>query len=221
MRTWRLIGMLILFIMLLVALIPTGNAAWFELWADVSFSGGDATPISTGFYSVPAECLWKSRYWHGYRWNAALTYLILLANYTALSVALFQPTEQIAKRSIRDCLLRRLRHSLDKAVEKLQVKEGQRGNASFIARAWYNILLSIYAIVFSYLELYSSFFGTLWWLLVTIGWGAMQVILPRLWLPAIMREKENQWGFGQIVVLLLLALPASAVFEFHQGSNSH
>ncbi|KAL2283721.1 hypothetical protein FJTKL_09763 [Diaporthe vaccinii] len=59
-------------------------------------------------------------------------------------------------------------------------------------------------------DTYSSFFTELIWLLVAILWGTLKTRVATAQLPQDMFEQENDWTFGQIVPVLLLAVPIFA-----------
>lgn len=62
------------------------------------------------------------------------------------------------------------------------------------------------------------FFGPLFWILLNLIWGTLQVLYARGYLPEDIRKAKNSWGFGQLISLLLVALHFAAVSNAYYGS---
>ncbi len=204
--------MLIIFIMLFIAITPTGNQTYHSF---VFLLTGYDDPPLTG---VALGCFWSKKYWYGWRWDAALTYFLLISNYVARASALFESSEKFFRRNIRVRLLGHIEKALDRKVEHIQARIVRRGVASKAQVVSYRALLATYAVTLAFIELYSSFFAPLLWVLISLVWGALQLLIPRTALAkhgAI--TEENAFEFGQIIPLMLLTAPLVVAFESYYG----
>lgn len=208
-RLSRLAGMLIMFFMLFVAITPTGNQTYYSIvsW-DADLSG------------IPSACFWSRKYWKGWRWDAGVTYFLLISNYVARAAALFESSEAFFKRNIRDRLLGRLEKALDRTVKRSRDRAIRGFVASEALKLRYYTYLAMYAVTLSCLELYSSFLAPLLWVLISLIWGSLQLLLLRKPLSDLIGT-ENSFEFGQIIPLMLLAQPLVAAFEAYYGQSEN
>ena len=223
-RFSRVAGMLILFFMLVIAIAPTGSQTYYNIisgninyYEGASDHAGDITRVYNAC-GVPSACFWNPKYWHGWRWDAGLTYFLLMTSYTARAAALFETSETFFRRNLRDRLLGTLGKALDQHVKNIKDRVAHRRRASRVRRLRYHTLLATYAVTLACLELYSSFLAPLLWVLLSLIWGSLQLLDPRAMLArydAI--AEENTFGFGQIIPMMLLAQPLVAAFELYYG----
>lgn len=148
-RIWRLCGMLILFVMLFIAIVPTGGNNWYKLiYLDEQALGG-------GGSSVPAACFWNRKFWGGWRWEGAFTYILLVSNYAIRAGALFESNEQYFKRCIHHRPLAIVGTALDKAVGNLMRTSNTAWHkASLRQRVRYHTLLMTYCTILAVLDMY-------------------------------------------------------------------
>lgn len=147
-----------------------------------------------------------------------MTYFFLISSYIARAAALFESGETFFKRNIRDRLLGKLERAFNRRVQHIQDHGTHRRIASWAHKLRYHIYLACYTVTIACLELYSSFLAPLLWVLLSLVWGSLQLLIPRTALAshgAI--AEENAFGFGLIIPLMLLALPLVAVFETYYG----
>ncbi len=207
--------MLIIFVMLFIAISPTGNQTYYKIvfaWSDYK-----GRPLA----GVASACFWSKKYWNGWRWDGALTYSLLISNYVARASALFESSEKFFRRNIRVRLLGHIEKALDRKVWHIRARITRRGVAGKAQVLSYRALLATYAVTLAFLELYSSFLAPLLWVLISLVWGSMQLLIPRTALAksgAI--AKENAFEFGQIIPLMLLTAPLVAVFESYYGLST-
>lgn len=149
-----------------------------------------------------------------------MTYFLLISSYVARAAALFGPSEVFFRRNIRGRLLGSLERALDGKVKRIRDRIAHGLAASEIQKKCYYTYLATYAVTLACLELYSSFLGPLLWVLLNLIWGSLQLLNPRT---RVARSnaitEENDFGFGQIIPLMLLALPLVAVFEAYYGQS--
>lgn len=87
-------------------------------------------------------------------------------------------------------------------------------------RLRYHTYLATYAVTLASLDLY-SFLAPLLWVLLNLAGGSLQMLIPRTALAkSDTITKEDDFGFGQIISLTLLALPLVAGFEAYYGRSN-
>ena len=207
-RVARVAGMVILFFMLCIAIVPTGSQTYFFL-INRYFACG-----------VPSACFWRHKYWNGWRWDAGFSLFLLVSNYTARAAALFESSETFFNRNIRDRLLGKVEKVLDRKVQQIRDRGAHQQKVSWAHILSYRTYLATYAVMLASLELYSSFLVPLLWALLNLVWGSLQLLNPRT---ALAKQgqiaEENAFGFGQIIPLMLLALPLVAAFDAYYGRS--
>ena len=207
--------MMIIFVMLFIAITPIGNQTYYMIifaWDDYK-----DRPLA----GVRSACFWSRKYWNGWRWDGALTYFLLISNYVARASALFESSEKFFRRNIRVRLLGHIEKALDRKVWHIRARITRRGVASKAQVVSYRCLLATYAITLAFLELYSSFLAPLLWVLISLVWGSIQLLIPRAALAksgAI--AEENSFEFGQIIPLMLLTAPLVAIVECYYGRST-
>lgn len=172
--------MLILFAMLVIAIAPTGSQTYYSI---ISGNLDSYYPENTtgqhNACGVSSACFWNRRYWDGWRWDAGLTYFLLISSYTARAAALFETSETFFRRNLRDRLLGKLGKALDRNVKYIRDCVAHRRRASQAQKLRYHAYLATYAVTLAVLELYSSFFAPLLWVLLNLIWGSLQLLNPR------------------------------------------
>lgn len=73
---WRLVGMLVLLVLLLVALVPTTS----NLWAGSGLNQAWSTEDKRG-WGIPAKCFWEFRFEASINPDAPLGYILLIGSY--------------------------------------------------------------------------------------------------------------------------------------------
>lgn len=213
-RVVRVAGMLILFMMLCIAIIPTGSQTYYYI-----MNGGYTNEGSA--FGVPSACFWRHKYWNGWRWDSGLSLFLLVSNYTARAAALFESSEAFFNRNIRDRLLGKVGKALDGKVQQIRDRGVHQQKASWAQILSYRTYLATYAVTLASLELYSSFLAPLLWALLNLVWGSLQLLNPRT---ALAKQgqiaEENTFGFGQIIPLMLLALPLVAALDTFYGRSN-
>ena len=213
-RVVRIFGMLILFFMLCIAIVPTGSQTYYSIISGYLL-------FETSACGVPSACFWRHKYWNGWRWDAGFSLLLLVSNYTARAAALFESSEAFFTRNIRDRLLGKFGKALDRKVQQIRDRGAHRQKASWAQLISYRTYLATYAVTLAFVELYSSFLAPLLWSLLNLVWGSLQLLNPRTALAAQGQiAEENTFGFGQIIPLMLLALPFVAAFDAYYGKSN-
>ena len=230
-RAVRVAGMLVLFVMLCIAILPTGSQTYYSIingkLFDKSpayfyyFNSNGSFLVEPSACGVPSACFWRHKYWNGWRWDAGLSLLLLVSNYTVRAAALFESGEAFFNRNIRDRLLGKIGKALDRKVQLIRDRGTHQQKASWVQLQSYRSYLATYAVTLASLELYSSFLAPLLWALLNLVWGSLQLLNPRT---ALAKQgqiaEENTFGFGQIIPLMLLALPLVATFDAYYGKSN-
>ncbi|KAI5236386.1 hypothetical protein E4T43_08680 [Aureobasidium subglaciale] len=200
---WRIVGMLILFVLLLVALVPTSSNLWATWYLHDDTKDDDRT-----YWAIPAKCFYFHTWGEGINPDAPLSYLILIGSYIWKIGALFKTSRNIFHRRIRgpyEYFLERILHA-----EALKVSKRREKQKSLTWK--YHVVMVVYVVLLALFEFGASFAASLWLSYVGLVYGTIQIIIPRqqnFW----WNHQENKWTFGQIVPLVLLTQPVGAVLE--------
>ena len=197
---WRVTGMLVLLVLLIVALIPTISNDWGLMrWEGM-------LPDRSG-WGIPARCFWGRLWGDGVNSDSVLGFVILGVSYIWKVGALFPVVGAWYKRWIR--------HPIENVATKVLRWSARRYQRH---RTWYNLwlfrlLLTVTLPLFATLAMLASFAASLWLSALGLVFGTMQVVIPRnqnLWYTA---SQEESWSFGQLVPLILLVQPLGTVSE--------
>lgn len=219
-RAWRVVGMLVLFGLLLVALIPTSGYL-FSLTLQKVTSESDISPFGNGtavpwyhydgdgplwVMAIPARCFWSLEYRRGTSTDGMISFVFLIVSYAWKVGLLYKRSEQGFRRWIRTKPL----FVREKAIKVLAIR--RRGLTGRDLQQ-YRILVSEYVVILSLLDFCESLAASIWFLTIGLAWGTLQILQPRAGIRRDIQQEENKWSFGQIMPLLLLALPLIAVLE--------
>ena len=216
-RRLRLSGMGFLAVMLLVALVPTASCNWVAIITrnrqhGHAYTVFDKTAISSA--GVPARCFWQRQYSGGLTPDAMWSFVILVFSYTWKGLLLFQPSQQFLKVTCRRKMLEPLQKRLDQISSKLA---HDRQNHGFWLTLHYKLVLCSYVAVWALFELTQSFVMSLWICGAGLAWGSLQILVPRAFLPSSTLDTESAWTFGQVLPIILLAVP---IMSFAEGYMS-
>ena len=203
-RTWRLIGMLTLLVMLLVALVPTLSDNWGTI--DDSYDPYNDGVQPTG-WGVPAACFWGRTYGAGVNNDAPLGYAILVVSYVWKVGELFVSTQRLYHFVVRIPV----RFLMEKPLCAIARRYARRRQARYLIafRLYLTMCLPLYAA----LETLLSFSAALWLSILGLVFGTLQIVIPRNQNLASTAELEEKWGFGQLVPLILLIQPLGSLTE--------
>ncbi|KAL8947320.1 MAG: hypothetical protein Q9222_006386 [Ikaeria aurantiellina] len=213
-RRLRLGAMAFLGLLLLVALVPTASYNWAAIITRNQQKGHayavfHKTAVSSA--SMPARCFWLRQYSGGLTPDAAWSFIILVLSYLWKGSLLFRPTQHFLKVTCRRVILGPLQKRLDQIVASL-LRGGSK--ARLRVTLHYKFVLSIYVVVWALFELAQSFVTSLWICGGGLLWGSLQIMIPRHFLPSDMQDTESAWTFGQVLPIMLLAIP---ILSFTDG----
>jgi hypothetical protein len=204
---WRLAGMLILLVMLMVALIPTVSNEWgvVSIWTGPLA----VVPPKTSF-GAPAICFWGNSWGNNVNPDSVLSFLVLGVSYLWKAGGIWMPVRRTFAVSFRNPIDGTLEAMLV-GVARSYDKNGGRW------RMWmFRACLAIYLPIVAILETLGSFSAALWVSVLGLIFGVMQIIIPRQLMQTVnqdLAENEKHFGFGQLVPLILLVQPLGAVLE--------
>ena len=214
-KTWRITGMTIMVILLIVAFVPTSSKSWLfavsqDYYEDYTFDNGDEIIFSFHSAGLPSRCYWKSEFMKGINTDAPFTYCILLCTYIWKATSLFD-TKGRARRWYRDVPVNYLGRSILRNARKISHHDFASVYKPRVL--WYRILVAQYAGWICVMDFLESFLASLWALCLYFIWGALVLFDARSAVPDSTRAAENKWSFGQVLPMMLLMLPVLAVAE--------
>ncbi|THW39345.1 hypothetical protein D6D25_04851, partial [Aureobasidium pullulans] len=205
-RAWRLLGMIVLFFMLIVGLVPTVSYDWGTIYSPEADTSLPDTIQPTG-WGIPAICFWGKTYGDGFNDDAPIGYLILIFSYVWKMGDLFVSPRNLYNRTIR----RPLENFIAKTLSVFARRYMQDGNALWL---WcFRGLLVIWIPLVAFMEAMASFSASLWLSALGLVFGTIQIVIPRYQNLAQTAAQESEWGFGQLVPLVLLVQPIGAISE--------
>ncbi|KAF5006247.1 hypothetical protein FDECE_7407 [Fusarium decemcellulare] len=197
-RSFRVAGMLCTMVLICATLYPTSWYAWqaFVLWPDIACPNAancpalsksateiwDHTKQQVSVTSIPSR--------------TGITYFVLILGHVWQAAKLFRPIHCFLMRWCR------------KPLEWLEwwIAKQRAGGRS------YRLLAGIYMILLAVLDWTGSHVFTLNLMLFSIGYGSFHLLTPRYkTIPSCVRDKLNEWSYGQILPMLLLLGPLLGV----------
>ncbi|KAL8635352.1 MAG: hypothetical protein Q9228_007146, partial [Teloschistes exilis] len=217
-RRLRLGGIVFLGVFLLIALVPTTSYKWLSIITESKGRGhniGRSHSTTLSPAGIPARCFWDPRYSGKRTADAAWSFIILVLSYVWKALLLFQRSQEGVKVLWRIWALCPLQRSLDRSAT-LATRDRRSGRPRWFTFR-YKRTLCLYLAAWAVFELAQSFAISLWICGGGLMWGSLQIFVPRQRLSAQILEAEKSWTFGQILPVMLLAVP---VLSFAQGYAS-
>lgn len=155
-----------------------------------------------------------SRPGEGINSDAVLGYIILVLSYAWKAGGLFD--------SVCNAYHGWFRYPVERRLKSLLAVLARRCKASAYARerhtlnlwlATYRMVVAIYVPYHAISETLASFSSSIWLSCLGLAFGTIQIYVPRHQVRSLLGPNEDQWGFGQLVPLILLCQPLSAVWE--------
>lgn len=125
--------------------------------------------------------------------------------------------------SSKTCFLYRriVRYPVQYAFESLLTATAKRcaptrSGRSITPLLWliaYRLVLAVWVPYFAVFEFLASFASVVWISALGLVFGTIQIAVPRQQNQVLVGANEDVWGFGQLVPLILLIQPLSAVWE--------
>ncbi|KAH7136175.1 hypothetical protein B0J11DRAFT_179519 [Dendryphion nanum] len=192
-RAWRLFFMAVIVVMLMVALYPTGQADDFWnpsdavicLYKHSRSENSDPTPFI----------------------NMIISMILLGFGFFIRIVKLFQILSTSASNKIRNPFSKVECWALSRVYNWSSIHQHPTGWKRLLV---YRPLLA-WALLFRIgIDLYLSMLGEVLWMAISFAWGLVHLLRVR----RSAHGGENDWSFGQVVPVILIAAPLLTVFEF-------
>ncbi|KAI1341222.1 hypothetical protein F5Y15DRAFT_27845 [Xylariaceae sp. FL0016] len=212
--------MLVLLVMLLVAMVPTG----FFNWAS---HGSAAAPGSFAscyfdlaygkaryYEGGPERPLWRDQTWESMLFPAAL----LVFGFSVRTVKLFRPLAR--------ALNEKPRCWLSSSAQSVLVKLAMLGprTPSVLGQLYTEAIVTPVLAAFLMLrvstDIFNSMLAEIYWLMTILIWGTVKVISARQSIDRATLENESQWTFGQILPAILLFAPIVTAIGAFELSDS-
>ena len=188
----RLVGMSVVGIMILVALIPTTGTIWSQMIS----SGGTAAA------GVPAQCFWQIEAFEGFNVDSIWSFLILVGSFAWKGPQLFRSSNSWLK-GRRTWLLEKISTRLDRLLNETRAI----GGPSFGLKFRYRLNFLVFFLIWVVFELLQCFLTSILICCGGLAWGTTQILALRSTVDPKVLKEENTWGFGQLLPVLLLAVP--------------
>ena len=210
-KTWRVTGMGILLVLLLVGLSLTTSDYWNLATSEGYYVIRATAKSDWNSAGAMARCYWQEAFVHGINIDAPFSYAIIVFAYIWKTWSLWD-SEFATRRWYRDWFLDSLGRRIVNQARKIDPEQFDHliRNPRVLG---YRILMACYLGFFAISDFCESFLASLWALLLLYMWGALVLFAARNSVPAAVREDENYWNFGQVLPIMLLMLPIVAVFE--------
>ena len=200
--------------MVCVALYPTPNWAWANsvLTRNACLGPSDcpATQESgSALWHIARQTNLTNGKITGVSPEGALSYVIIIISYMSQTMSILQQRRQFFRNFFRKPLT-----WIGRAIPQVPTSGVREKRAPLLTFCSF-IILGIYCFLLAISDLICSFAFRLWILAVALGWGTMQLFIPRFFvIPACVRGALNQWSFGQILPMIILLIPLYGVFEY-------
>lgn len=243
-RVWRISGMVALYCMLLVALIPGCLWDWERLTKGHSAKFVDHDTNTTFYYNqnLPARCIFfpptktvenpgasaaiiasENSNILGWRFNVILVTLLYILKAGLLFKNVSQFIFVLFRAKPLYFIEQRLKHSANAIHQHgiqnrntLDPGKANRKTLFVLKKMRYRLLMSSYILVTVFLDYIESFIGNLMLLAFGTVWGSIQIMRSSLSFKGD-DSQESAWGFGQILPMMLLLLPIVSVLDSFFG----
>ncbi|KAG8527848.1 uncharacterized protein KY384_006764 [Bacidia gigantensis] len=199
-RYWRAILMAIMVAMLGIALLPTGDAQWDKM----SYSNAGALPVLCTFKRLSSQSSEP-----GYEFNfiaspTMITSIMVLSLSYSTRLIKFSQHSSTLRNMIRTKPGQVIKRALAKSIHK-----AKQGKKRILWRLAHLFLETLYVELRAILDIYESLLWEILWLGFGLGWGTSRLLLIRDFGRKARAddEKNKDFGFGQILPVVLLALP--------------
>ncbi|KAF2472365.1 uncharacterized protein BDR25DRAFT_283776 [Lindgomyces ingoldianus] len=204
-RVWRLIGMAIMLLMLLVAMVPTGNFNW---------------RASTNSTPVPSPSDYAICYFNRAKQADNMTFgtmifaiLLLSLGFIYRIVRLHRSLSVNVVGRARRILSGRARQFLIQLYNKLDISNSGMSLRRTMA---YRPFLALFLATRTIVDTWTSMFFEILWLLGSFIWGLTRLRQTL----GLSNGGSGEWAFGQVISILQLAAPLLTISEYLYPSKS-
>jgi hypothetical protein len=211
---WRLFAMTIVFGLLFAGLSLTGSSHWPVIHFSDFYEKG-LTPVKMFYFDSPIACSWENGYLRAWPLDTILSICILTLGFISRLTRLFESSSQLCQRKLVDRPGHYLKEKISSCHSKLYCANQTRRPLSLGHRLLLHVMritvVVIYVTARCVHDLYTAIFSELLWLTISMLWGLSKIFSYRNFSP--IAAYENSWSFGQLLPMLLLALPLISIPE--------
>ncbi|KAI1781321.1 hypothetical protein F4818DRAFT_34842 [Hypoxylon cercidicola] len=209
-RLWRLASMFALLFVLVVAMIPTGHFYWDDLiYSDINyFSEVEDDREFEAAPSANVTCYFNAEFKpsaHKARNAMAVSIVLLISGFATRVFKLHRKFLWFKIESISSYMVDRVLHSA-RFFQRIL------GTSTTEDRVVSNMVVAVHIIVCVWIDMYTSMASDIYWLIVSLAWGTTK-IGNLITLLGKSNKLDNTWTFGQVLPVLLLALPMTSLVE--------
>lgn len=197
--------MTIMFCLLFPALYPTGLRL-FKYKLRCGWPPFAGQRVVCWDSMLPAHCFWDQSRPEP---DSVVSYVFLAVGFVWKLSMLFCRSRGI----LQEHLWNRPLHFLERRLKRLA--SASRGP---LRQALFASVLSAYIPTLAFCEIANSFAASAWMVLGSLTWGTIQLIWARSTVPESIQRQENAWGFGQVLPVLLLAMPLVGIVSDAYGT---
>ncbi|PVH69724.1 hypothetical protein DL98DRAFT_598415 [Cadophora sp. DSE1049] len=228
-RTWRLISMAVMAIMLSCGLWSTG----YFLRIDPVVA--DGLGVRSTPFEFPAWCLFHpGQPWADSSTGSPLSHIYntayVVCPLTLLTVTYLSRVALVFLKNtawLEENLRKRPREKVDEwpllQQHRRRLFYSPSIESLMIIRTIYSkLVFSIFVVLLATFDLYSSMLWEITWLAFALAWGSVRIFHSRTLVQVRGSEalvEENVWGFGQVLAVMILALPLVSLYETILGMN--
>ncbi|ORY00181.1 hypothetical protein BCR34DRAFT_576060 [Clohesyomyces aquaticus] len=206
-RTWRLFFMVIIAFMLMFALVPTGLAS--TTYGPL-YNGKD-------YYGEAIICAFDQA---SDTYPNSMPFDNMILSIAFLAVGLFVRLSKLSPwisntmaARVRNPCSAKAAHLLSRVRAWSKIQESPVGMKRFLI---YRPLLACFLLVRVAVDLYLSMLGEILWIVISFGWGLIQLIQTR----KAASGGENDWSFGQVVPMVLIGAPLLTFYQFFYSDET-
>ena len=141
--------------------------------------------------------------------QAVVLYITLITNHVWKALAMSKKLRKSFHNFLRQPLF-----FLERMIHRVLCRKGKPTSLQ------YRISVGVYIFMLATFDFFSSFAFYLWLVIVNLGWGTLQLFMPRIQVvPACVKHHLDKWTFGQILPLVLLLAPFYSLAEKLSGKQ--
>ncbi|KAI0887604.1 uncharacterized protein GGS22DRAFT_157575 [Annulohypoxylon maeteangense] len=219
-RWWRLAAMLTLLVCLVTSMLPTGHFDWEYLTCSDIDVAGDYYELIIGSNTLALPSDNATSYFNlnfdytssSGRDSMIISILLLGLGFIARIFKLHRRISWFGVESISVRIINRL-------LKSALFFQRFFGTSTLEDRVVSNIVVSAHVTLCVWVDLWASLASDVFWLIFSLAWGTIKIKNLRV-LSTRSTNQDNSWSFGQVLPVLLLALPLITLFELFLKSLS-
>ncbi|GME36098.1 UDP-glucosyl transferase family protein [Neofusicoccum parvum] len=209
-RALRLTGMLVLFVLLVAALVPTASDSFGNAGSNVPYAGSWYLRPLAFTPADPAACFWQRRYMDGPTMDSVISFAMLTSSYVWKVTGLFGRSHKLAREFLRN----RPARAVPPLIRRAALWRSRSRRVVYWLTAWpYSLVVGLYVLYMAVFDFMDSFAASILVLTISLVWGTLNLVLPRAFMSKWVGSDEGEWNFGQYLPVMLLLLPVMSIIE--------